>query len=167
MEAISDVIEVDFTIIEEILEKYEAGQGSMLIPLLQDAQKAYGYLPMPVLESIAEHLRIPKNQVFGVATFYAQFSLKVRGKNIIKACNGTSCHVRGGRSVLEVLEKVLGVKAGETTKDLNFTLETVACLGTCFLSPVMMINNKYYGKLNPHKAEEILRQFQSRMLEKE
>jgi len=161
MEAITDVIEIDLTKLEEILKKYKIGQGSLLIPILQETQSVYGYLPMPALDRIAEYLRISKNQVFGVATFYAQFSLKARGKNIIKVCNGTSCHVRGGKAVLEALEHALGVQAGDTTPDMNFTLETVACLGTCFLSPVMMINDKYYGKLNPKKAEEILRQFQS------
>ena len=161
MEAVTDVMEIDLDILEEILKKYKAGQGSLLIPLLQEAQGEYGYLPLPVLERIAEHLRLPKNQVFGVTTFYAQFSLKVRGKNIIKVCNGTSCHVRGGNAVLKALEEVLGIEAGNTTTDKNFTLETVACLGTCFLSPVIMINDKYYGKLNPKKAEEILKQFQS------
>jgi len=161
MEAISDAVEIDFTKLEELFKRYKAGQGNLLIPLLQETQKAYAYLPMPVLERIADHLRLPRNQVFGVATFYAQFSLKARGKNIIKICNGTSCHVRGGKAVLEALEKYLGISAGDTTKDMEFTLETVACLGTCFLSPVMMINEKYYGKLNPKKAEETLRHFQS------
>ncbi|MBD3184371.1 NADH-quinone oxidoreductase subunit NuoE [Candidatus Poribacteria bacterium] len=156
-----DFREVDVADFEELLDKYEPGDASRLIPFLQDVQEIYGYLPGQFMERIAKHLRIPKNQVFGVATFYAQFSLKPRGKNVIKVCTGTSCHVRGSKNVLEVMEKALEIKAGDTTPDLNFTLETVACLGTCFLSPVMMINDKYYGKLTPHKTEEILKEYQN------
>lgn len=155
-----DVREVDLTKLEELSKDYKSGDQSLLIPLLQAAQDLYGYLPMPVLERIAEHLRMSMSRVYGVVTFYAQFYLTPRGENTIKVCRGTACHVRGGKAILETLERALGIKAGETTEDLNFALETVACLGTCFLSPVMMINDKYYGKLTPKKAEEILKQYQ-------
>ena len=160
METTASIIQYDATKLEEILENFETGDSSSLIPLLQSVQEVYGYLPEPALERIAEHLKVPKNQIYGVATFYAQFSLKPRGRNIIKVCSGTSCHVRGGKAILATVERILGIKAGDTTPDLEFTLETVACLGTCFLSPVMMINDKYYGKLNPRKAEEILMRYQ-------
>jgi len=160
MEAKLDVGEMDLTKLERLLEDYEVGDESLLIPLLQAAQSVYGYLPMPVLERIAEHLKLPMSRVYGVATFYAQFYFTPRGRNTIRVCCGTACHVRGGKAILEALERALGVSAGETTEDLKFSLETVACLGTCFLSPVMMINDEYFGKLTPSKAEEILKQYQ-------
>jgi NADH-quinone oxidoreductase E subunit len=160
MEGRPNFREVDLTKLEEILGAYETGNDSLLIPLLQAAQEAYTYLPMPVLERIAEHLKMSISRVYGVATFYAQFSFAPRGRNTVRVCCGTACHVRGGKAVLEALERALGIKAGQTTEDLEFSLETVACLGTCFLSPVMMINDKYYGKLTPRKAEETLKQYQ-------
>jgi len=160
MEAKLDVGEMDLTKLERLLEDYEVGDESLLIPLLQAAQSIHGYLPMPVLERIAEHLKLPMSRVYGVATFYAQFYFTPRGRNTIRVCCGTACHVRGGKAILEALERALGVSAGETTEDLKFSLETVACLGTCFLSPVMMINDEYFGKLTPSKAEEILKQYQ-------
>ena len=152
--------EIDLTKLEELLGGYEAGDKSLLIPLLQSAQKTYGYLPMPVLERIAEHLKIPISQVYGVVTFYTQFSLTPRGANTIKVCCGTACHVRGGEAILEAFERALGIEACETTEDLRFTLETVACLGTCFLAPVVMINDKYFGRMTPKKVDAVLKQFQ-------
>ena len=151
---------VDLELLGKILEGREAGDKSILIPLLQEVQKAYGYLPMPALEQIAERLKIPISHIYGITTFYTQFSLSPRGKNTIKVCCGTACHVRGGKAVLEAFERALGIKACETTDDLNFTIETVACLGTCFLSPVVMINDKYYGKMTPKKVDAVLKQFQ-------
>ncbi len=156
----SDVMQIDMTKIEDLLGDYEAGDESLLIPLLQDAQKAYGYLPMPVLGRIAEHLRVSISRVYGVVTFYAQFSLTPRGVHTIKVCCGTACHVRGGKTVLEAFERALGVEACETTPDLKFTLETVACLGTCFLAPVVMIDDKYFGRMTPKKVDAVLKQFQ-------
>jgi NADH-quinone oxidoreductase subunit E len=163
MEAKSKSKEIDLTRLEDLLRDYKIGDESFLVPLLQAAQSVYGYLPMPVLERIAEHLKISMSRVYGVTTFYAQFHLTPHGRNTIRVCRGTACHIRGGKAVLEALERVLGIKAGETTEDMKFSLETVACLGTCFLSPVMMINDKYFGKLTPKKAEEILGQYQSRV----
>jgi NADH-quinone oxidoreductase subunit E len=145
--------------LEELLEDFEIGDESLLIPLLQAAQKAYGYLSMKVMDRIAEHLQIPRSRVYSVSTFYRQFHLTARGENIIRVCNGTACHVKGGKNVLDVLESKLGIKAGETSEDLKFTLETVSCLGTCFLSPVMVINGEYYGKLTPKRILEILEQY--------
>ncbi len=159
METMSNVKEVDLTELEGILGDYERGDSSLLIPLLQATQGIYGYLPMPALERISEHLRVSMAQVYGVATFYTQFSLIPRGANTIRVCCGTSCHVRGGKAILEALERTLDVKAGETTEDMKYSLETVACLGTCFLSPVMMINDRYYGKLTPKKAEAIVKAY--------
>jgi NADH-quinone oxidoreductase E subunit len=152
--------ESDLTKLEELLEDFEIGDESLLIPLLQAAQKAYGYLSMKVLDRIAEHLEISRSRAYSVATFYSQFHLTPRGENVIRVCTGTACHVRGGKSILDILEHKLGIKAGETTEDLKFSLETVACLGTCFLSPVMVINGKYFGKLTPKKVLEILEQYE-------
>jgi NADH:ubiquinone oxidoreductase subunit E len=160
IEANLKVEEIDLTELEGALGDYQTGDESLLIPLLQAAQKIYGYLPIPVLERISQHLRVPIPRVYGVVTFYTQFSLTPRGLNTIKSCCGTACHVRGGKSVLEALERTLGIKAGETTEDLKFTLETVACLGTCFLSPVIMINDKYFGGMTPKKVDMVLKQFQ-------
>lgn len=160
METNSAVMEIDMTGLEELLEDYESGDESLLIPLLQAAQKAYGYLPMPALERIAEYLRISISQVYGVVTFYTQFSLSPRGANTIKVCCGTACHVRGGKAILEAFERALGIKACETTEDMKFTLETVACLGTCFLSPVVMVNDKYFGRMTPKKVDAVLKQFE-------
>lgn len=150
---------MDENSINDILKDYEPANKSLLIPLLQDAQKTYGHLPMPILEKISNHLKVPISKVYGVSTFYAQFSLAPRGTNIIKVCCGTACHVKGGKAVLESFERALGIKANETTEDMNFTIEPVACLGTCFLAPVVMINDKYYGKMTPKKVEAVLKQF--------
>jgi len=159
MGANSTVKEVDLTKIDELLDDFEAGTESLLIPLLQAAQKAYGYLPMPVLEKIAKHLKVPISQAYGVVTFYTQFSLTPRGVNTVRVCCGTACHVKGGQAVLEAFQRALGIEAGETTEDLKFSLETVACLGTCFLAPVAMVNDKYFGKMTPKKVGAVLKQF--------
>jgi NADH:ubiquinone oxidoreductase subunit E len=99
------------------------------------------------------------SEVLGVTTFYAQFSLTRRGKNIVRVCRGTACHVKGGRNILKIVKQQLDIDEGETTEDFNFTLDTVACLGTCFLAPVMMVNRNYYGRLSPPKIATILKQF--------
>jgi NADH-quinone oxidoreductase subunit E len=144
--------------LDKILEKYENEAGS-LIPILQDVQETYGYLPEEILTYISEHSKEPLSKIYGIVTFYAQFSLVPRGRNTIKICQGTACHVKGGKRVLTKLEKALGIKAGQTSPDLKFTLETVRCLGTCFLAPVMMINSDYFGKLTPDKVNSILEQY--------
>jgi len=156
MEAKLNVEEIDLTMLEELLEGYEVGDESLLIPLLQAAQGAYSYLPMPVLERIADHLKMPISRVYGVVTFYAQFYLTPRGRNTIRVCRGTACHVRGGPRILEELEKQLGIKEGGTTPDREFFLETVACIGACGLAPTMMINKNTYGHLTTTRIAEIL-----------
>jgi NADH-quinone oxidoreductase subunit E len=143
--------EIDLTLLDPILEKKKDQKGT-LIPVLQAAQDTYGYLPETALEYIGEKMKVPLSRIYGVITFYAQFYQEPRGKHIIKFCQGTACHVRGGKSILEELERTLGVQAGETTEDLLFTLETVACLGTCFLAPVKMIDDQYHGKLTTRSA---------------
>jgi NADH:ubiquinone oxidoreductase subunit E len=126
------------------------------MPLLQDVQDTLGYLPVEALETISDHLGVPLAHIYGVVSFYAQFSLTPRGKNVVKMCMGTACHVRGGQSVRDEIQSCLGIGDKETTADRLFTLEVVRCLGTCFLAPVMMIGSKYYGALTPSKARKIL-----------
>jgi NADH-quinone oxidoreductase subunit E len=145
--------------VEELLKRYEGGDKSLLIPILQETQKAYGYLPKKALEQIAEYVNVSLSHIYGLVTFYNQFYLTPRGRNSVRVCRGTACHVRGGPSILRAAQKVLGIKEGETTSDLRFSLETVACFGACFLSPVMMVNNDYYGKLLPENVDTILEQY--------
>ena len=144
--------------LDGILQKYQGAKGS-LIPVLQEVQNAYGYLPKDVMENMAEKMDIPISQIYGVATFYSQFHLKPRGKNIIRVCQGTACHVRGAKAILQELEDELKIKAGETTPDLLFTLETVACIGACGLAPVLMINDNTYGRLTPESILGILAKY--------
>lgn len=131
-----------------------------LIPILQKIQEAYGYLPADVLTEFSEQTGIPTSRMYGVITFYAQFSLKPRGRHTIKCCRGTACHVRGGKAVLEAIMKELNVEEGGTTADKRFTFEPVACLGTCFLAPVIMVDNQYFGLLTPESAVYILKKFE-------
>jgi len=134
------------------------GRSGTLIPMLQRAQDIYGYLPPEVLRRISERTGIPLSQVYGVVTFYAQFYLTRRGKCVIRQCDGTACHVRGAGKIVEVIERELGIKAGETTPDYRFTFEVVYCLGSCGLSPVAVIDNKVVGRLVPEKMVQILRE---------
>ena len=148
----------DLALMEPVLEEYGGRKGT-LIPVLQQAQALYGYLPRPVLNLISKRLRIPMSKIYGVATFYSQFYLERRGRHVVKVCDGTACHVKGGRSILKVVRKELGLEEGETSPDNQFTLETVACLGTCFLAPTLMVNKTYFGKLSPPKVNNILTQY--------
>ncbi|MDR1920143.1 MAG: NADH-quinone oxidoreductase subunit NuoE [Candidatus Adiutrix sp.] len=147
---------LDLTKLEPVFELYTKNKDGSLIPVLQKAQDAYGYLPVPVLEVIADRLEVPISQVYGVVTFYAQFHLEPRGKNIIRTCQGTACHVRGASKILDALKEGLGVGPGGTTEDLQFTLETVACIGACGLAPVIMVNQETHGRLTPDSIPEIL-----------
>jgi len=149
---------LDLSKIDSILEKYH-GQDGALIAILQEAQSLYGYLPEEVLAGIGRGLKIPMSRIYGVVTFYAQFYLTPRGQHTVRVCRGTACHVRGGRSILKTVKENLGIEEEETTKDLNFSLETVACLGTCFLAPVMMVDRNYYGKLIPQRIPNILQPY--------
>jgi len=141
--------------INEILGSYE-GEKASLIPILQEVQQKVGYLPEEGLKQIAKFVDIPESTVFGIATFYAQFKLVPMGRNIIKVCRGTGCYVRGAQRILEALESELGIKAGETTPDLEYTLETVACFGSCALAPVVVLNDKVYGRMTAKKVKKIL-----------
>ena len=146
---------LDWRRLEELINRRK-GETWALIPLLQDVQEAFGYIPPECMEPVAEALNLFPSEVQGVVTFYAGFSLEPKGKNVIKICRGTACHVRGGRSILRFIKKELGLDEGQTTPDYQFTLETVACLGACFLAPAMMINRSYFGKLSPPKVSSIL-----------
>lgn len=141
--------------VDRVIAEHGAGPGS-LIPLLQKTQEAYGYLPRAALERIAATLHVPVTNVYGVATFYAQFRLRPVGKHIIRVCHGTACHVAGANKITEAFERELGISEFETTSDRLFTLESVACLGCCSLSPVAMIDNETYGRLSGDKVARIL-----------
>ena len=150
---------VDLAPAERILDQMAPARPTDLIPLLQKIQDAYGYLPPPVLREVSRRTGIPTSRMYGVVTFYAQFSLKPHGRHTIRACRGTACHVRGGKGVVASISRELGVDEGETTPDNAFTFETVACLGTCFLAPAMMVDSEYYGLLTPAKIKSVLRQY--------
>ncbi|MDR1607741.1 MAG: NADH-quinone oxidoreductase subunit NuoE [Deltaproteobacteria bacterium] len=147
---------LDLTKLEPIFEYYKKMARGSLIPVLQAAQESYGYLPTAVLETIADRMKAPISQIYGVVTFYSQFRLLPRGKHVIRTCQGTACHVRDSSKILETLKSALGVTPGGTTIDQMFTLETVACLGACSLAPVMMIDNEAHGRLRPDRVIEIL-----------
>lgn len=151
----TDIGSVDLKPLEKILRKYASKRG-VLIPILQETQNLYGYLPKSALIRIAEATKIDVSQVYGVATFYAQFRFKPVGKHIIRVCHGTACHVSGANRVTEVCQDNLGILDGETTPDLQFTLESVACLGCCSLAPVMMIDQTVYGRLNDREVKRVL-----------
>lgn len=147
----------DLTLLDQILDEYKSQSGS-IIPVLQHAQELYGYLPPQVLQYISEGLAVPLSQVYGVATFYSQFYLTRRGRNIVRCCDGTACHVRGAAKIIRALERELGIRAGETTPDYKVTLEVVYCHGSCGLSPVAVINDRAIGRLVPEKAVELVRE---------
>jgi len=139
----------------EIFSRHK-GDRQELIPILQETQEQFRYLPAAAMREIARFLRMPESTIYGVSTFYAQFKLTPLGRRIIRVCRGTACHVRGATKVLNEIEKRLGIKAGETTDDLEYTLETVACIGACALAPTMTIDNETYGKMSTKKVAEVL-----------
>jgi NADH-quinone oxidoreductase subunit E len=137
-------------------------QIGALIPLLQSAQDSYGYIPEKIIYYISELVNIPAAEIYGVITFYSQFRLKPIGKNLIRICEGTACHVNGAKSVLSTLQDELGISIGETTDDSNFSLVSVACLGCCSLAPVMMINDETFGNLNADKIKKAIKKFSNK-----
>ena len=148
--------EVDLTLIDPLIRKYKGKKGNM-IPLLQGTQELYGFVPRAAFEKIAAETGLELSEMFGVATFYAQFRLQPVGKHIIKVCHGTACHVQNAKEITEAIEEALKVKDGETTEDRFYTLESVACLGCCSLAPVMMIGDQTYGKLTGNEAVKIIK----------
>ena len=127
-----------------------------LIPILQQIQDAYGYLPAEILSVVSKQTGLHANHMYGVATFYEQFYFEPRGRHIIKCCRGTACHVRGGKQIIDTIKRKLDLEEGETTNDMQFTFETVACLGTCALAPVMVIDGVYYGNMTHRRVNSVL-----------
>jgi len=152
----------DLSLLYPILKKYK-GQEGALITILQEIQEIYSYLSEEALTHLSAEANIPLSRIYAVATFYAQFYLTPRGRNTIRVCRGTACHVRGSSRILDAVERELGITEGETTADLEYTLETVACIGACALAPTMVINQSTHGKMTPSKVAEVL----SRRAEKE
>jgi NADH-quinone oxidoreductase subunit E/NADP-reducing hydrogenase subunit HndA len=144
-----------FQQIEKTIEETK-GQAGALIPVLQQAQGLIGYLPVPVLQTIARDMRVSLSTVYGVTTFYSFFTMVPRGKYVVSVCMGTCCYVRGGERILNTLQKELGIDPGETTKDGRFSLEMVRCLGCCGLAPVVAIEDKVFRRMTPTKMKEIL-----------
>ena len=141
--------------VDEILFPYE-GREDELIPILQQVQQVFGYLPEPALKKIAKFLKLPASTVFGVGTFYAQFKLVPSGRNIIKVCRGTACHVRGATGILGEVKRQLDIGPGESTPDLEYSLEAIACFGSCALAPVVVIGHNVYGRMTPARVKEVL-----------
>jgi len=150
--------QLDFQKLDEIIEKYKDTRGA-LIPVLHEAQEVYGYLPLSVQKRISEGLNIPLAEIYGVVTFYTQFSLKPKGENRINVCMGTACYVKGASQIVEKIQEVLGIHVGDVTEDGKFSLDVCRCVGACGLSPVVMINDEVYGKLTPDMIEDILNKY--------
>jgi len=153
-----DKVKPDIPRLIDIIESYR-DQRWPLIPLLQEIQQEAGYIPPEIIDTIARATHLFPAEVQGVITFYEQFHTVPRGRNIVRVCRGTACHVRGGGTILKIVKQDLGVEEGESTPDMQFALDTVPCLGTCFLAPVMMVNKDYFGKLAPPKVRSILQQY--------
>lgn len=140
--------------LKEIFTHY-GGKSDDLIALLQETQEKFRYLPGVAMQEIARFLHVPISTVYGVSTFYAQFKLTPSGRRIVRVCRGTACHVRGSVKVQEEVEKVLGIKAGGTTPDMEYSLETIACIGACALAPTMTVDEETYGKMTTKKVAEV------------
>lgn len=142
--------------VKEIIKRY-GGDKSFLVPILQDVQKHFNYLPKEAIQSVSTLLEVPLSQIYHVATFYKAFSLLPRGKHQFQLCLGTACHVRNAPLLGEHIERTLGIKPGETTTDLEFTFETVNCLGACALGPILVVDEEYHGQMTISKANKILK----------
>ena len=147
-----------YAALAQVIDELKNEPGA-LMPIMQRAQDIYGYLPEEVMNHIAKELDIPVSDIYGVATFYAQFNLEPKGKYIISVCMGTACYVKGSQQVLDKLEEVLEIPAGRTTKDGLFTLNATRCLGACGLAPVIMVNDDVYGRLTPDQIPGIIAKY--------
>lgn len=152
------VSQIDSATIDNIIDRYQGEEG-ILIQVLLDVQHEYNWLPEDALKRISERLGVAFSEVYRVASFYKAMSLTPRGRHLIRVCLGTACHVRGGPRVLDKVEQVLDINAGETTQDMKFTLERVNCLGCCALGPVIVVDGEAHGNLAPAKVEEILSRY--------
>ena len=148
------------TRIDEILERFPQIKRNALIPLLQAIQDEFGYISETAISRLGEHLSLPTSKVFGLATFYNQFSFSSRGEFHITVCNGSSCHMGGSGELLSEITKLLEIRDGETTRDRLFSLEVQSCIGACGQSPVMAINDKYYSGVDIKEVREIIKQYQ-------
>jgi len=144
---------------KRIFENYQPNDRSTLIPLLQEVQTIYGYLPENALRDISNFVKVPLSRVYGVATFYNQFRLMPLGENIIRVCRGTACHVKNSANILFALEAELGVMEGHTTRDKKFTLEVVNCIGACSIAPVILVNDDYHGRITVKDIPKILKKY--------
>ena len=149
-------MKTDLSKVAAIVSEYNGNRDS-LISILQDIQSEYRYLPEDALRAVASQLDLPLIQVCGVATFFKAFSLKPRGEHMVSVCLGTACHVRGAPAALDEVERQLGIKAGETTEDMRYSLETVNCLGACALGPIVVVDGKYHGQMSPGKVKKALK----------
>ena len=147
---------IDLRLVSKIVSGYGNDKDSNLIAILQQTQDEYGYLPKQALKEVSRLMDVPLTRIFGIVTFYSQFTLIPRGRHAIKICTGTACHVKGVNEVKQKVKDQLNVVEGETTADYQFTLETVACIGTCFLAPVMMVDDRYFGKLTTDTVTDIV-----------
>ena len=154
--AVAEQVTVDLSLMDPLIEKYKGKKGNM-IPLLQGTQELFGYIPREAFTKLAEKTGLKLSDMYGVATFYAQFRLNPVGKHIVKVCHGTACHVQNANELTDALEEALKIKDGETTEDGLFTLESVACLGCCSLAPVMMIGDDTFGKLTGAQSVKIVK----------
>ena len=148
--------------IQLILHEFTPNEKSNLIPILQAIQKKEGYISPAVVEKISKYLRVSKGHIYGVASFFSQFKFNPPGRHSIKICLGTACHVRGAQIIAEEFERELGIKAGETTQDMEFSFETVNCLGACALGPIVVVDGKYHGQMNIAKAQVLLEKIQGK-----
>jgi len=147
---------MDLARVDQIVDKYQ-GSAAALLPILQDIQKQENWLPKEALQRVADKLQVPLTRVYGMATFFRAFSLKPRGKHICTVCLGTACHVRGAPKLVEKIERDMKVKAGETTTDMEFTLETVNCVGACALGPLVILDGTYHGNITSPKLDKVLK----------
>ena len=145
----------------EIIDKYKNADGA-LIPVLHEAQDVYGYLPISVQKVISQSMDIPLAEVYGVVTFYSQFTLKEKGKYKVSMCLGTACYVKGAGLIVDELKSKLGIKVGEVTEDMKFSLDTCRCIGACGLAPVIMINDEVYGKITPDDVAKIIDSYKNK-----
>lgn len=157
---ISPDAEIDFRELDDIIENQFQNDKENLIMILQAIQRKYNYLPRPALNYLSTKIGIPYSQIYGVATFYATFSLEPRGRNIISICTGTACHVRGAERIREQISESLRIHDGQTTEDGRFTLETVRCIGCCSLGPVVKINEDMHARLGTDEVEKVLNQYE-------
>ncbi len=152
---------IDIEQVDRILSSFR-GTKDELIPILKCFQDEFGYLPEESMQRVAAFLKMPESAVFGVASFYDQFKLVPTGRNVIKVCRGNACRVKGGKKILKEVEKILGIEPGESTPDLEYALETVACLGSCSLAPTMVATKETHGRITPDKVTDII----GRLIEK-